>query len=85
MYWVGRFKCSLPKRPCRPIHRNMLPGELVHMATAALPAPPLSTGGGAGSAMPVAGPGAGTVVEGCVVYDLGPDYHAPQPTDGGAA
>eukprot|EP00969_Alexandrium_andersonii_P177538 7850853-Alexandrium_andersonii.AAC.1 len=25
IYWVGRFKCSLPKRPCRPIRRNMLP------------------------------------------------------------
>eukprot|EP00969_Alexandrium_andersonii_P111920 4943482-Alexandrium_andersonii.AAC.1 len=23
--WVARFKCSLPKRPRRPIRRNMLP------------------------------------------------------------
>eukprot|EP00969_Alexandrium_andersonii_P033787 1477001-Alexandrium_andersonii.AAC.1 len=42
-------------------------------------------GGGAGSDAPVAGPGSGTVVEGRAVHDLDPDYHAPQPTDGGAA
>eukprot|EP00969_Alexandrium_andersonii_P095251 4207430-Alexandrium_andersonii.AAC.1 len=41
MCWIGRFQCSLPKRPCRPIHRNMLPGEPVDTNTAALVAPPL--------------------------------------------
>eukprot|EP00969_Alexandrium_andersonii_P272885 12062164-Alexandrium_andersonii.AAC.1 len=33
--WVARFKCSLPKRPCLPIHRNMLPGAKVNWATSA--------------------------------------------------
>eukprot|EP00969_Alexandrium_andersonii_P187082 8267019-Alexandrium_andersonii.AAC.1 len=34
-YWVARFKRSLPRRPCRPLHRNMLPGERVNVDTAA--------------------------------------------------
>eukprot|EP00969_Alexandrium_andersonii_P089248 3939964-Alexandrium_andersonii.AAC.1 len=25
LYWVARFRCSLPRRPCRPCRRNMLP------------------------------------------------------------
>eukprot|EP00969_Alexandrium_andersonii_P210291 9289661-Alexandrium_andersonii.AAC.1 len=35
LYWVARFRCSLPRRPCRPFRRNMLPGVRVDVDTAA--------------------------------------------------
>eukprot|EP00969_Alexandrium_andersonii_P199286 8800390-Alexandrium_andersonii.AAC.1 len=42
LYWVARSKCSLPRRPRRPFHKNMTPGVRVNMDTAADFARPLS-------------------------------------------
>eukprot|EP00969_Alexandrium_andersonii_P060585 2667752-Alexandrium_andersonii.AAC.1 len=72
LYRVARYKCSLPRRPCRPLRKNMLPGVRVNVGTAADFARPFPRSDESPRA-------------GHPVYELDSSFGGSQPSDGRAA